>query len=187
MPLKTLVKVGGITNLSDARYCAGMGVDMLGFSVIEGNDTYISPKLYQEIRGWVSGPKVVAELYGFSGGNLEKIIEQYAPDFIELSWNEYQRLKDITTLRAIVYLNRDELNHLVDHDKNIAYWIVDDIPHDAVQAYTPVLLKTTSKESLNENLSRPIITGLALTGSPELRPGFKNYDELADVLEALDE
>ena len=32
MPLKTFVKVGNITNLSDARYCAGMGVDMLRIS-----------------------------------------------------------------------------------------------------------------------------------------------------------
>ncbi len=31
MALKTIVKVGNITNLSDARYCAVMGVDMLGF------------------------------------------------------------------------------------------------------------------------------------------------------------
>ena len=33
--LKTQVKVSSITNLSDARYCAGMGVDLLGFPIQE--------------------------------------------------------------------------------------------------------------------------------------------------------
>ena len=33
--LKTLIKVSNINNLSDARYCAGMGVEMLGFSMDE--------------------------------------------------------------------------------------------------------------------------------------------------------
>ena len=31
--LKTLVKVGEINNLSDARYSAGMGVELLGFAL----------------------------------------------------------------------------------------------------------------------------------------------------------
>ena len=33
--LKTLVKVSGIENLSDARYCAGMGVEFLGFPLAQ--------------------------------------------------------------------------------------------------------------------------------------------------------
>ena len=64
MPLKTFVKVGCITNLSDARYCAGMGVDMLGFRAVESQENYIKPSQFQEIRGWIAGPLVVAEVYG---------------------------------------------------------------------------------------------------------------------------
>ena len=86
MALKTLVKVGNISNLSDARYCAGMGVDMLGFRVISGQEHYVSPELFKEIRGWFSGPSVVAEAYGIrSGEDLPFIIQNYLPDFIELS------------------------------------------------------------------------------------------------------
>ena len=48
MPLKTIVKVGSITNLSDARYCAGMGVEMLGFNVVAGHESFIDAKKYQE-------------------------------------------------------------------------------------------------------------------------------------------
>jgi phosphoribosylanthranilate isomerase len=86
MPLKTLVKVGCITNLSDARYCAGMGVDLLGFRVIAGSEHHIDHTLFQQIRGWLSGPKIVAECYGISEKtNITEIISQFAPDYIELN------------------------------------------------------------------------------------------------------
>ncbi|MFM1835376.1 MAG: hypothetical protein RJA04_63, partial [Bacteroidota bacterium] len=48
--LKTLVKVSAITNLSDARYCAGMGVDLLGFPLGK-----ISIDQFTEIRNWLAG------------------------------------------------------------------------------------------------------------------------------------
>lgn len=62
MPLKTLVKVGKITNLSDARYCAGMNVDMLGFVTVESRENYLPVKDYQDIRGWVSAERHSGEL-----------------------------------------------------------------------------------------------------------------------------
>src|SRR6187402_1005196 len=93
MALKTFVKVGSITNLSDARYCAGMGADLLGFRVVEGHESYISPKQFQEIRGWVTGPKVVAEIYGITDAQtLTTILENYRPDFLELGVNEFNLL-----------------------------------------------------------------------------------------------
>src|SRR5688572_33445133 len=89
MPLKTFVKVGCITNLSDARYCAGMGVDMLGFRVVEGQEDYIKPSQFQEIRGWISGPSVVAEVYGLkSPDDLAPILESFKPDYLEMSLQE---------------------------------------------------------------------------------------------------
>src|SRR5688572_3598128 len=84
MPLKTLVKVGSITNLSDARYCAGMGVEMLGFATIQGQKNYLSPIKFQEIRGWITGPLIVAEVYGiYSREALASILENYKPDLLE--------------------------------------------------------------------------------------------------------
>ena len=61
MALKTFVKISAINNLSDARYCAGMGVDMLGFALEPTNPDSISPEKYTEIIGWLSGVKFVGE------------------------------------------------------------------------------------------------------------------------------
>src|SRR5688500_2450084 len=104
MPLKTIVKVSHISNLSDARYCAGMGVDMLGFRVIPGIDHYLAPELYQDIRGWISGPKIIAELYGVTHpAQVEDVITTYAPDYFELSYAEYATFGNLLELPCIVY------------------------------------------------------------------------------------
>src|SRR4051812_19134719 len=109
MPLKTVVKVGNISNLSDARYCAGMGVDMLGFRVLEKQENFISPRLFQEIRGWVSGPKVVAEVYGLeSPEQLLAIVSNYAPDYFELSLSAYRTFNDHLTLPSLVFITLEE-------------------------------------------------------------------------------
>jgi phosphoribosylanthranilate isomerase len=59
MALRMRVKVGGITNLSEARYCAGMGCDYLGFRV---GGKGLSPNEFREIAGWVPGPQLVVEV-----------------------------------------------------------------------------------------------------------------------------
>ena len=56
MSLVTKVKAANITNLSDARYCAGMGVDWIGFPLSQ-----VNPTVFSEITGWLSGPQWVVE------------------------------------------------------------------------------------------------------------------------------
>jgi phosphoribosylanthranilate isomerase len=192
MPLKTVVKVGNISNLSDARYCSGMGVDMLGFAAIEGHPQYLSPKLFQEIRGWISGPKVVAEIYGIqSHDQLTAIVEGYSPDYFELTLHEYQSFKDQLSLPCIVSVKKQEVIEVRPDYGHIPYLLLDD---DALSAelsqkslHYPLMLKVISGDGLTEKLKRYPLSGVALNGSPELRPGFKDYSELADILELLEE
>ena len=40
--LSTIVKISQVTNLSDAGYCAGMGVEMIGFMIDEDSESYVS-------------------------------------------------------------------------------------------------------------------------------------------------
>ena len=185
MPLKTVVKVGNISNLSDARYCSGMGVDMLGFCVIEGQPHYISPKLFQEIRGWISGPKVVAQVYGLqSEDELQSIIKNYLPDYLELSAKEYERYHSILTLPCIVEISDKHVPSF--EAKSPAYVIVSDVAQ-LNQDTPPALLKVDSGEDLLKTLESSQLKGVVLNGSPEIRPGFKDYGTLADILELLDE
>jgi phosphoribosylanthranilate isomerase len=192
MALRTSVKVGHITNLSDARYCAGMGVDMLGFSVIEEQEHYISLAQYQEIRGWFTGPKVVAELYGMTAPEqLEPIIRNYQPDMLEVSVDalDYVLATDLPLLIATTQAayHQHQAN-LLAHRHQIAYVIFPaDTDENFIHALSetfPVLLTLTTE--FTPHLLRLPIAGIVLEGSFEERPGLKDYALLADVLETLE-
>jgi len=55
------IKINHLADLHDARYCAAQGVDLLTFDRGRGLDCYLSPALYADIVGWISGPGVVAD------------------------------------------------------------------------------------------------------------------------------
>ena len=71
MGLKTLVKVGEVSNLSDARYCAGMGVELIGFNLDKSSANYVSIETFTAITGWIEGVEFVAE---FENSSLEEIL-----------------------------------------------------------------------------------------------------------------
>jgi phosphoribosylanthranilate isomerase len=181
MPLKTVVKVGNISNLSDARYCSGMGVEMLGFRVVEGQQNHISPKLFQEIRGWVSGPKTVAEIYGLTSmDQLPQIIENYAPDYLELTAAEFEIFQSYLGLPCIVS------GYAKDHAK-IAYHLLTENEIENYSGTEKLLVRPVSSENVLALIKSSKVSGVALDGTPEVRPGFKDYADLADILEKLDE
>lgn len=87
MALQTKVKVSGINNLTDARYCAGMGVDMLGFCIDQTAKEFIGFKKIEEIIQWISGVQFVGEISGGQSKFSEEILS-YNFDFLEV--NELQ-------------------------------------------------------------------------------------------------
>lgn len=190
MSLKSIVKVSHISNLSDARYCAGMGVEMLGFSVLPGQKHYMAPNLFQDIRGWISGPAVVAELYGISSPKeIDNILKIYSPDYFELGLEEYQSIGNLLTLPCLVYLQGMKLPMLPAGDNRISRVIVDEHATcgDIGGIQIPVLSKITSLEKLNQRFADGCFHGYVLEGPEEIRPGLTNYDQLGVILEALEE
>lgn len=57
MPLR--VKICGLTNLGDARYCAGAGADYLGFIQYPPSPRYIDTAKTAKIIEWIYGPVCV--------------------------------------------------------------------------------------------------------------------------------
>jgi phosphoribosylanthranilate isomerase len=195
MPLKTLVKVGSISNLSDARYCSGMGVDMLGFRVIKGQENYIEPAVFQEIRGWVSGPSVVAELYGIQSGTpLQDIIENYAPDYLEIHFHDLQYVSANVNLPLIVKVTDVDLTVSFQQiqliGEKIHYLLLSDTVDEKlieqVVPLFPVIISLKNISNLHKTMNSLLIKGIALNGSTEIRPGQKDYEDLALVLEQLE-
>lgn len=196
MPLKTLVKVGSITNLSDARYCAGMGVEMLGFNVVTGHESFIDAKKYQEIRGWVTGPAVVAEIYNLNPESLSEIVENYAPEYLELAVKDLNILPSEISTPLILKVDEDTFTNqqsVINSRKNqIAHVIIDQSEASAefitaVSNQFSVLLSPEKDVNINSVLDALPVKGIALNGSQEIKPGLKDYDHLAEVLELLEE
>lgn len=187
MALKTLVKVGSISNLSDARYCAGMGVDFLGFRVIDDQPDAISVKTYQEIRGWITGPQIVAEIYGIrNASQLTEIMEGFRPDYLELSVSEWEVVGSSITVPFILAVGPDD--HLPEMATPPAY-ILTTTSGGSVTRLIPeyeILVSVSDPGEVDATLGLTGVSGINLAGGKEIRPGLKQYDHLADILEALE-
>ncbi len=194
MALKTKVKVGKITNLSDARYCAGMGVDLLGFPI--GSTQGIDAKKYKEITDWVSGPSFVVEWPTETIDNMDEVISSYNADFIEISVQQLQFV-GTSTKPLIIKLALEEWNRyrneLLNNKSRIAYLVLirsescatSTFPWNEMKEFSVLLSFTDFNYSIDELLELPI-EGIALTGSEEVKPGLKEYAHLSDILEALE-
>lgn len=182
MPLKTLVKVGSLTNLSEARYCAGMDVQLLGFQTVPALDNYISPARYQEIRGWITGPLIVAEVYGAGSREVvDGIVEAYRPDYLELAASDLPHVSHIT-LPIILRVGKHEIPNTI---INPAYFLMDKfVIYDLL---TPVIIQVSSASEAAEVIKDGRASGIALSGSDEISPGLKTYDTIAPILEMLED
>lgn len=205
MALKTLVKISNVTNLSDARYCAGMGVDMLGFSMDVDSPEYVDPKKFDDIRGWVAGVQIVGETTTTDPDTIDQLLKTYQPDALQV--DEAALLPFLSTygkpliLRVdLTQLTLEQLDVLIKTEASAADYVLlesksplhlDDelkLSLQAIAARFPVLLGTgISAENIHTLLAELPVQGIALTGGKEDRPGNKDFGELMDILETIEE
>ena len=202
MALKTKVKVNRITNLTDARYCSGMYVDVLGFSLEEGTPHYISPSQFQEITGWISGADYAAE---FTDSDAY-IIERRLADYPGINWIESSDLDTLVQLKdlgkELIYrvtmeeiesifpkidvLNKQHITlHLTSTENKLS------IDNEIIIKELASKVKLFLGFGINpENASLlaeiPGIAGLAMDGGDEIKPGLRDFDQLASILENLE-
>jgi phosphoribosylanthranilate isomerase len=202
MALKTNVKVGSISNLSDARYCAGMGVQYLGFALDPGNTHHISLENYKTIRDWVVGPKIVGEVSGSNLDRIEESIGVYDVDYLEITHPEIlaelalQKMPVILKMDISAFVEPEELQNILAyaHDK-VDFFILEKTSDTGFKTEEILELASKYKIMIGYSIERgnvhhwldgTDIYGIALKGSVEIKPGFKDYDELADILEELE-
>ena len=110
MALKTFVKISGVTNLSDARYCAGMMVDMIGFDLDPDSKQFTDPDKFKEITEWLSGVKMVGEFNKMTVDQIREKGEDYRLDAIQTSSvTEAPHVVAATTLPVIFKLDVSEM------------------------------------------------------------------------------
>lgn len=200
MGLKTFVKISNVNNLSDARYCAGMMVDVLGFNIDPLSDKHISENDFAEITEWVAGVQLAGE---FSNSGIEQIKEamkSYPVDFIQISnvdLVEKVNLLGKPIIFQLIINNADDLNGL---KSNLSY--LDELVKivsiksdnadlfdqlDAQIGYYNGNLKLLKGYGISTDSSLAKFPGLELEATEEERPGFKDYGQIMDVLEVIEE
>src|SRR6476660_8888436 len=111
MALKTTVLVNGINNLSDARYCAGMGADMMGFNLDESHSDHLTEDAFKEITGWVAGIQLVGEFDEASATEINEKAFNLNLDFIQLNKTylitEIQKIEKPVIQK--VFINKDTI------------------------------------------------------------------------------
>ncbi|WP_421765427.1 hypothetical protein [Ekhidna sp.] len=200
MALKTFVKISNINNLSDARYCAGMMVDVLGFNIDSSSDTFVSESDFAEITNWVAGVKFAGEFHGASLGDIKSAIKQYQVNYIEiddLSIVEQVGLLGKPLIIRLAINSEEDLSKL---KSNLSY--LDELAKiviikssneslfsqiDAELGYYNGNLRLLKGYGIVKDTNLGNYPGIELEATEEDRPGFKDYGQIMDILELIEE
>ena len=211
--LKTPIKASQIANLTDARYFAAWNVDWLGFCLDESALNFLKPAEFVAIREWVEGPKIVGE-FGLKGSEeILQLAELMKIDAVQvgpfIKGEELAPLKDLEVFKEIV-VDVDATamaieEEMMDSAAYVKYFLLDfsksgwdwkklqestSWGKDALKkicAQFPILLDIPIPiAELEKVLEELKPKGLNLRGGEEEKVGVKSFDELDEVLEALE-
>ena len=193
--LSTKVKVSSIENLSDARYCAGMGVEWLGFSM-----TDIPVDKFNEIRNWLSGIQIVGEAFNCSEDQIFVLFEAYKPDVLEIDSSiNLEKIKLLNCSKILrVNLDSDNLPALFAAARPYVdyFLLVGDAESSLLgfenqveiwSAQYPIILGLSIPEAdLEEWVEQSSIQGIGLIAGKEERLGYRDFTDLMTILEKLE-
>lgn len=192
--LKTKVKVSSIENLSDARYCAGMGVEWLGFPLAMPLDKFV------EIRNWLAGVEIVGECMGLQADEIKTLVASHQPNLIEIDSKVNLVLIQDIALPKILRVNIDSDNLpalFASAAPYVAYFLLVGDGPDSLQgmessieiwaAQYPIIVGLDlPEEDVEEWVEQTSIQGIGLTAGKEDRPGFRDFSDLMSTLEKLE-
>ena len=210
MQLCTNLKLGEVNNLSDARYAAGIGAQFLGFNMTPGHPQYIAPDKIQEITGWLSGPNLVAEWDGGLSEIIRDTCERLALDYVQLNTFDPKlssELRDLSLIQNITLAGDEKPSEIIAqanavHQTDMFFMFSFDTEADQENYLSkagnrlmltefcrnyPVLLNFFfSPGNVIDMLEDFKPFGINLKGSSEIKPGYKDFDALNDLVDVLE-
>lgn len=204
MALKTFVKVSKVNNLSDARYCAGMGVDVIGFNLVPQTSHFVAPEKFSEITDWLSGVDFAGEFDELPVSEIQRLAKAYRIQYIQVK--DATLLPELSkeNIPLILKIDMDQpLNFsaleriLQEHKEEVVFYLFEGQQEafeqeilDKILSYAsdyPVLLGYgVAPENIFELIKKHPIEGVALLGEEEIRAGYKDFEKLAEILELLE-
>ncbi len=174
--------ISEISNLTDARYFAAWGVDWIGFNVDFLYDNTKERDGIREIMEWVEGPKFLAEFRQRHEISYVMDIINDLPFVGVLCNHESFQSTPIHSEKIKVF---DHGDSLFDVESDIHIGTINNLEHikNGKRFLNPIGLKT---QELLETVRLKTIDGIVLKGGVEEKIGFKSFDELDEIFEALE-
>lgn len=212
--LRTKVKASAINNLTDARYFAALEVTWLGFRLDPGHEHYVQPQIVKAIREWVDGVEIVGEFELQTANDIRTAADLLELDAIQVGmFTPVETLIELQSSRPVIKeivveadttsaVLEDTLEQfapycalfLLDFAKSGLNWAdlqagAYALTHQDLQsicAQYPILLAMDlSPDGLRKVLDTLPVAGLCFTGGEEEKVGYKSFDELDELLEAI--
>ena len=165
MPLLLPVLVRGINNLSDARYCAGMGADGLIFTLDLSLPGAVTPALVKELAGWVSGVELIGEFGEMPAAAVNQLVAECALSRVLLT----PETAEVSAEFAVPVLRT--------------------APYAATLPAATYAGRWVSGLFGPADVARLLVgqpAGLLLRGGDEIKPGLRDFTELEAIFEALE-
>ena len=201
MSFLTKVKLGQVSNLSDARYAAAVGIDYIGFCFDPTNENYIAPIKAKEMMDWVTGSHLVAEFGEQPFNEIKDISELLKVDVIELNnsilpdelpalgkaiikkIDVNQFTPETLAIEIKAYAGYCDAFHLYASSLPEKYDCVDMV--NLCHAYQIIWGLQLSTHSLLNTLESFKPFAINLTGGDEEQIGVKDFEGLNELLELI--
>ena len=192
--LKTKVILSDVTNLSDARYASGMGVDYIGFNINTDSNHYVTAEEVKMITDWLSGVKIIGDM----GSTDNSIANNYAPDYIQTNIKDLIENADNSIFTLDFNLEKqDQIAQIMLELKDkVAFFVLKVENIDLLPSknhliklcgdYNIFLSTNYTDDNISLVLNEIKPMGIVIYGSREEQPGLSSYDGIADILEQIE-
>jgi phosphoribosylanthranilate isomerase len=185
-----MILVKNITNLSEARFCAGMMVPYISFCCDPDDTHFVDNEQYIEIKKWLSGIKLLGNAETHNYDEINDYIEKRSLDGFILSSSQFDLIEFIDTPLLIGEVGIDKI---LENDFSLPNGLQHLIIHGEIHHHLTLIENLAKTQSIFVGYDFDNVTfcsdknvGFAFLGSKETRPGHSTYHALMDALEELD-
>lgn len=212
--LKIKIKASDITNLTDARYFAAKEVEWLCFNFNEQEESYIDPMKARVMFEWVQGPQILGAFGNLiTSEEINFYTEGWGLQAVqvdsEVSLDTVKSIRNVPIIKDIIIKDLNDVNSIrlslelfkpyveafqFSFDKNHISWeqlkgtsegFNLQVLKGLVQEFNIILSIDMDINILDEILDMNFY-GLNIKGGEEERVGVKSFDELDEILDALE-
>ena len=201
------VLVRGINNLSDARYCAGMGAQGLIFTLDANLPGAVDAATARELTGWVAGVDIIGEFGYVAGAEINRLVEECGLTGVLLrldrarqAWPQGLAVPALVEVPSTVIINKTHYEAAIADltaalPAGFAFFTTPPQPYPTDYAYwhtlarqAPLWLAGPADPTEAAQAAQYVHpAGLILSGGDEIKPGLRDFTELEAVFEALEE